>query len=195
MYQIRTMDISPVNPMLYLPGAPVCPEEPKGKMQRRKLMQNQINNIEKQGIKHGEEIASLNLRMGKVEQQLGQLTDVVTDTNLRVGKLEQQVCHIKEVVTEMNVRVEARFEKIDQRFEKIDQRFDKIDQRFEKIDQRFARMDERFNALDVAVTKIPAIFAENAMKQNQSLIRVIQWIVSLMVVLVGVTFTAARYIH
>lgn len=144
-------------------------------------MQNQINNIEKQGIKHGEEIASLNLRMGKVEQQLGQLTDVVTDTNLRVGKLEQQVCHIKEVVTEMNVRVEARFEK--------------IDQRFEKIDQRFARMDERFNALDVAVTKIPAIFAENAMKQNQSLIRVIQWIVSLMVVLVGVTFTAARYIH
>jgi hypothetical protein len=92
------------------------------------------------------------------------------------------------VVTEMNVRVEARFEKIDQRFEKIDQRF-------EKIDQRFARMDERFNALDVAVTKIPAIFAENAMKQNQSLIRVIQWIVSLMVVLVGVTFTAARYIH
>lgn len=188
MYQIRTMDISPVNPMLYLPGAPVYPEEPKGKMQRRKLMQNQINNIEKQGIKHGEEIASLNLRMGKVEQQLGQLTDVVTDTNLRVGKLEQQVCHIKEVVTEMNVRVEARFEKIDQRFEKIDQRF-------EKIDQRFARMDERFNALDVAVTKIPAIFAENAMKQNQSLIRVIQWIVSLMVVLVGVTFTAARYIH
>lgn len=144
-------------------------------------MQNQINNIEKQGIKHGEEIASLNLRMGKVEQQLGQLTDVVTDTNLRVGKLEQQVCHLKEVVTEMNVRVEARFEK--------------IDQRFEKIDQRFARMDERFNALDVAVTKIPAIFAENAMKQNQSLIRVIQWIVSLMVVLVGVTFTAARYIH
>ena len=144
-------------------------------------MQNQINNIEKQGIKHGEEIASLNHRMGKVEQQLGQLTDVVTDTNLRVGKLEQQV-------TEMNVRVEARFEKIDQRFEKIDQRF-------EKIDQRFARMDERFNALDVAVTKIPAIFAENAMKQNQSLIRVIQWIVSLMVVLVGVTFTAARYIH
>lgn len=144
-------------------------------------MQNQINNIEKQGIKHGEEIASLNLRMGKVEQQLGQLTDVVTDTNLRVGKLEQQVCHIKEVVTEMNVRVEARFEK--------------IDQRFEKIDQRFARMDERFNALDVAVTKIPAIFAENAMKQNQNLIRVIQWIVSLMVVLVGVTFTAARYIH
>lgn len=144
-------------------------------------MQNQINNIEKQGIKHGEEIASLNHRMGKVEQQLGQLTDVVTDTNLRVGKLEQQVCHIKEVVTEMNVRVEARFEK--------------IDQRFEKIDQRFARMDERFNALDVAVTKIPAIFAENAMKQNQSLIRVIQWIVSLMVVLVGVTFTAARYIH
>ena len=181
MYQLRTMDISPVNSMLYLPGAPVCPEEPKGKMQRRKLMQNQINNIEKQGIKHGEEIASLNLRMGKVEQQLGQLTDVVTDTNLRVGKLEQQVCHIKEVVTEMNVRVEARFEK--------------IDQRFEKIDQRFARMDERFNALDVAVTKIPAIFAENAMKQNQSLIRVIQWIVSLMVVLVGVTFTAARYIH
>ena len=144
-------------------------------------MQNQINNIEKQGIKHGEEIASLNHRMGKVEQQLGQLTDVVTDTNLRVGKLEQQVCHIKEVVTEMNVRVEARFEK--------------IDQRFEKIDQRFARMDERFNALDVAVTKIPAIFAENAMKQNQNLIRVIQWIVSLMVVLVGVTFTAARYIH
>lgn len=144
-------------------------------------MQNQINNIEKQGIKHGEEIASLNHRMGKVEQQLGQLTDVVTDTNLRVGKLEQQVCHIKEVVTEMNVRVEARFEK--------------IDQRFEKVDQRFARMDERFNALDVAVTKIPAIFAENAMKQNQSLIRVIQWIVSLMVVLVGVTFTAARYIH
>jgi len=191
MFQLSTMDISPVNPMLYFPGAPAWPEEYKGKLLMEKLMQNQINNIEKQGIKNGEEIAGLNLRVGKVEQQVTQLTEVVTETNLRVGKLEYQMVTLTEAVTDIGVRVgktEQNISRIDGHLLRIDDRLVHIDKRFEQIDKRFEQVDARFVKIEASLSAMQKMFYDLMIQQTR-------WIISMMLVLVGATFTAARFIH
>ena len=205
MFQLHTMDISPVNPMLYLPGASAWPEEYKGKSPMEKLMQTQINNIEKQGIKNGEEIAGLNLRVGKVEQQITHLTEVATETNLRVGKLEHQMVTLTDAVTDIGVRVgkteqnisridghllriDERLTHIDKQFEQVDKRFEQVDKRFEQIDKRFEQVDARFVKIEASLSAMQAMFYNLMIQQTR-------WIISMMLVLVGVTFTAARFIH
>lgn len=191
MFQLSTMDISPVNPMLYFPGASAWPEEYKGKLLMEKLMQNQINNIEKQGIKNGEEIAGLNLRVGKVEQQITQLTEVVTDTNLRVGKLEYHMVTLTEAVTDIGVRVgktEQNISRIDGHLLRIDDRLVHIDKRFEQIDKRFEQVDARFVKIEASLSAMQKMFYDLMIQQTR-------WIISMMLVLVGATFTAARFIH
>lgn len=191
MFQLSTMDISPVNPMLYFPGASAWPEEYKGKLLMEKLMQNQINNIEKQGIKNGEEIAGLNLRVGKVEQQVTQLTEVVTDTNLRVGKLEYQMVTLTEAVTDIGVRVgktEQNISRIDGHLLRIDDRLVHIDKRFEQVDKRFEQVDARFVKIEASLSAMQKMFYDLMIQQTR-------WIISMMLVLVGATLTAARFIH
>lgn len=198
MFQLSTMDISPVNPMLYFPGASAWPEEYKGKLLMEKLMQNQINNIEKQGIKNGEEIAGLNLRVGKVEQQITQLTEVVTETNLRVGKLEYQMVTLTDAVTDIGVRVgkteqsisriDGHLLRIDDHFVRIDKQFEQVDKQFDRVDKQFMRMDERFEKVEASITSMQTMFYGLMIKQTR-------WIISMMLVLVGATFTAARFIH
>ena len=198
MYQLSTMDISPVNPTLYFPGAPAWPEAPKEKSLMEKLLQNQINSIEKQGIKTGEELAGLNLRVGKVEQQVSQLTDMVTDTHLRVGKLEHQMVTLTETVTDMGVRlgrteqsvarIDGHLLRIDDHLVRIDNQFERVDERFDKIDQRFEKVDERFVKIEASLSGMQGMFYNLMIQQTR-------WIISMMLVLVGVTFTAARFIH
>ncbi|WP_439291791.1 MULTISPECIES: hypothetical protein [Rahnella] len=198
MFQLSTMDISPVNPMLYFPGASAWPEEYKGKLLMEKLMQNQINNIEKQGIKNGEEIAGLNLRVGKVEQQVTQLTEVVTDTNLRVGKLEYQMVTLTEAVTDIGLRVgktEQNISRIDGHLLRIDDRLVHIDKRFEQVDKRFEQIDKRFEQVDARFVKIEASLSAMQKMFYDLMIQQTRWIISMMLVLVGATFTAARFIH
>lgn len=191
MFQLSRRDLSPINRMLYFPGAPAWPEDYKGKSLMEKLMQNQINNIEKQGIKNGEEIAGLNLRVGKVEQQVSQLTVVITETNLRVGKLEHQMVTLTEAVTDIGGRVgktEQSIARIDGHLLRIDDHLVRIDKQFEQVDKQFDRVDERFVKIEASLSAMQAMFYDLMIKQTR-------WIVSMMLVLVGVTFTAARYIH
>ncbi|MBU9837596.1 hypothetical protein J1786_22630 [Rahnella sp. L72c] len=198
MYQLSTRTLSPVHPTLYFPGAPVWPEEYKGKSFMEKLMQNQINNIEKQGIKNGEEIAGLNLRVGKVEQQVSQLTVVVTETNLRVGKLEYQMVTLTDVVTDIGERVgktEQSIARIDGHLLRIDDHLVRIDKQFEQVDKQFERVDERFDKIDQRFVKIEASMSAMQTMFYELMITQTRWIIGMMLVLVGVTFTAARYIH
>ena len=116
MLQLSTLDIPSASPMLYFPGAPAWPEEYKGNMQMEKLMHNPINNIEKQGIKNGEEIAGLNLRVGKVE--------------LNIVRIDGHLLRIDENL----VSIDKKLDQIDQQFEKIDKRFDKMEDHLGKID-------------------------------------------------------------
>jgi chaperonin cofactor prefoldin len=77
---------------------------------------------------------------------------------------------------------------IDKRFEQVDKRFEQVDKRFEQIDKRFEQVDARFVKIEASLSAMQKMFYDLMIQQTR-------WIISMMLVLVGATFTAARFIH
>lgn len=88
----------------------------QGNLPMEKLLQNQINNIEKQVIANAESTKDLGVRTNRVEQHLVRIDE-----------------HL--------VQIDDHLIRLDNRFDKVDERFAKVDERFAKADERFGRVE------------------------------------------------------
>lgn len=86
------------------------------------------------------------------------------------------------------MRIDKQFGQVDKQFEQVDKQFERVDKQFERVDERFDKIDQRFVKIEASMSAMQTMFYELMITQTR-------WIIGMMLVLVGVTFTAARYIH
>jgi len=130
---------------------------------------------------HPEGVYTWRIQPSPDKGQQRMLETLLMSIDSRLQKVSEDVGELKVTVTAISKRldkVEARLDVMDKRFDAMDMRFDAMDMRFDAMDKRFNAMDKRFDAMDKrfdAMDKRLDVVEQTVIRVEQDILRLPTW--------------------